>query len=189
LTASRTWFRPAPCSLNRSSIVWPASGATARGPTWPTPAATQDGQAPPGQALRVRHEGRSEHALAELVDSVGKGTLAHDERQTPAHFLAQWLTEKERNGLRPTTLRGYRDHIEGLIVPLLGRERLRDSARRTSSSYYGKPPSRATDGTSDPASIRRRHATVRSALGTAKRRRLITLSRPACTPCGTVKRP
>lgn len=84
-----------------------------------------------GKRRQIKRSGfatkaEAEHALAELVDSVGKGTLAHDERQTLAHFLAQWLTEKERNGLRPTTLRGYRDHIDGLIVPLLGRERLRD---------------------------------------------------------------
>ncbi|HEX8095075.1 tyrosine-type recombinase/integrase [Jatrophihabitans sp.] len=134
-----------------------------------------------GKRRQVKRSGfatkvEAEQALAELVDSIGKGTLAHDERQTLAHFLAEWLTEKERNGLRPTTLRGYRDHIDGLIVPLLGRERLRD-LRPTHVEQLLREAAKAGNGRNmGPASIRRLHATVRSALGTAKRRRLITFN-------------
>ena len=134
-----------------------------------------------GKRRQIKRSGfttrvEAERALAELVDSVSKGTMAHDERQTLAHFLAEWLAEKERHGLRPTTLRSYRHHIDGLIVPLLGRERLRDLRPTYVEQLLREAAKPGNSRNMGPASIRRVHATLRSALATAKRRRLITFN-------------
>lgn len=60
--------------------------------------------------------------------------------------------------------------------PLLGRERLRD-LRPTHIEQLLREATKPGNGRNmGPASIRRLHATVRSALGTAKRRRLITFN-------------
>jgi integrase len=129
----------------------------------------------------------AEDALAELVDSAQKGTLAHDEKQTVAMFLEAWIVEKARIGtLRPTTVRSYRQHVDTYIVPAIGRMRLRDVRPDDVDSVLRTV-------TAKPATVRRVHATIRSAFGTAKRRRLIAFnpavdvelpsaSRPKVTP-------
>jgi integrase len=121
-------------------------------------------------------KGEAEAALAELVDSVGKGTTAHDGRQTFKAYLEGWIIEKERNGLRPTTARGYRAHIDDLIVPMIGNVRLRD-VRPTHIELVLREAAKATEKRKmGPASIRRLHATMRSALATAKTLRLISFN-------------
>lgn len=150
----------------------------------------------PKTGKRRQHRGsgyatktEAEAALAELVDSVGKGTVAHDERQTLATYLRVWLVEKERNGLRPTTARTYRDHIDGLIVPMLGHLRLRD-LRPTHVEHLLREAAKPTaDRRMGPASVRRVHATLRSALATAKRQRLVSFNAAVDVELPKVNRP
>jgi integrase len=116
----------------------------------------------------------AESALAELVDSKRTGQLAHDERQSVAVFLAKWLADKERNGLRPTTLKSYRQHIDDYIVPVIGRMRLRDvKPGHVDEVLLFVRTQRRGRRAAGATSVRRVHATMRSAFGTAKRRRLI----------------
>jgi integrase len=119
----------------------------------------------------------AEDALAELVDAASKGTVAHGERQTVAAFIRQWLADKERGQIRPTTARLYREHIEDYIIPAIGGVRLRDVRPghiEQVLAFVARPrPGRRSAG---PASVRRVHGTVRSAFGTAKRRRLIAFN-------------
>jgi integrase len=117
----------------------------------------------------------AERALAELVDHSAKGIAAHDERQTVGAFLESWLAEKERNGLRPTTARSYRQHIDDYFVPAFGHLRLRELRPMHVEAMLAETAKpRLRRKSIGPASVRRIHATLRSALGTAKRRRLIS---------------
>ena len=86
-------------------------------------------------------------------------------------FLDQWLTGKR--ALRPSTVKSYREHIELYLKPHLGRRRLRELNAQhidvmltsVSSAYRKRDLSTAT--------IRRIHSTLRSALNSAVKRRLI----------------
>jgi integrase len=132
----------------------------------------------------------AENALAELVDQTSKGTATNDERQTVRAFLGVWIEEKERNGLRPTTLKSYRQHIDQYIVPTIGSVRLRD-LRPTHVEQMLATVAKPVLGRRSvgPASVRRVHATLRSALGTAKRRRLISFNPAIDVELPTAGRP
>jgi integrase len=71
----------------------------------------------------------------------------------------------------------YREHIEDYIIPAIGGVRLRDVRPghiEQVLAFVARPrPGRRSAG---PASVRRVHGTVRSAFGTAKRRRLIAFN-------------
>jgi len=112
----------------------------------------------------------AEAALAEVLERVNKGTYTHDDGVTVAAWLEQWLELKQRNGLRPTTVRAYRHHIDDYLVPQLGRLRLRDLR----PGHVDQLLATVDDGTRSATTVRRIHATLRSALSTAVRRRLIT---------------
>lgn len=120
----------------------------------------------------------AEAALAELVDSAAKGTLTHDDGQTVAAFLRRWLDEKVRNGLRAKTQASYRQHIDQYFVPHFGQLRLRD-LRPTHVEAMLEAIATPRPGRRKPmgaASVRRVHATLHSAMATAKRRRLISFN-------------
>ncbi|GAA2407321.1 tyrosine-type recombinase/integrase [Streptomyces glaucosporus] len=130
-----------------------------------------------GKRRQVRKGGfrtaaEAEAALTELLARVGEGTYTHDDGQTVAQWLATWLETKERAGLRPSTLRAYRHHIEDYLVPQLGRLRLRDLR----PSHVDQLLTALDNGERKAATIRRVHATLRSALSTAVRRRLVTFN-------------
>jgi integrase len=120
----------------------------------------------------------AEDALAELVDSAAKGTLAHDGRQTVASYLDGWLVGKIAASLRPTTARSYRQHMDDYVKPVIGAVRLRDARpghvedvlRAVATPRAGR---RRAAG---PTTVRRVHATMRSAFGSATRRRLISFN-------------
>ena len=109
-------------------------------------------------------------ALREILLSGAART--HDTyRLTVETYLAQWLDGKR--GLRPTTRKSYREHLELYLVPHLGRRRLRDLTTAHVDSMITAIASDAARPLS-PTTVRRIHATLRSALNTAVRRHLIT---------------
>lgn len=111
----------------------------------------------------------AEKALAELVDSASKGTLADDQQLTVKAYLTSWIADKQRLGMRPTTARSYKQHIDSYIDPAIGSMRLKDVRPiHIDQVLAGVKAS--------PATVRRVHATVRSAFATAKRRRLISFN-------------
>ncbi len=137
------------------------------------------GRTSAGKRLQVKRSGfatknAANQALAELLDQSNKGQVAHDDRQTVATFLTDWLDAKERQGLRPTTVRSYRGHLDTYLIPELGHLRLRDlrpgHVEAVLRAAAEPRPDRRPVG---PATVRRIHATLRSALATAKRKRLI----------------
>jgi hypothetical protein len=84
-------------------------------------------------------------------------------------FLTAWLAEKVAAGLRPTTARSYAQHVRDHLVPKLGHLRLRD-LRPGHVEAMLRPIG------AGPSTVRRIHATLRSALATAKRRRLVAFN-------------
>jgi integrase len=148
-----------------------------------------------GQRQQVRKGGHktraeAEQALAALVDEANRGQAAHDGGQKVADYLRAWLEAKMRDGLRPNTVVGYRHHIEDFLIPRLGHLRLRDlnpshveHALRAIAIPTGKGRPLG------PATIRRVHATLRSALASAKRRRLITYNPAVDMDLPKVSRP
>jgi integrase len=133
----------------------------------------------------------AEQALAELVDQTAKGMTAHDGRQTVGQFLESWLAEKERNGLRPTTVKSYRQHLDQYLVPGLGRLRLQELRPGHVEQMLATVSKPATKGKRavGATSVRRVHATLRSALSTAKRRRLISYNPAVDVELPAVSRP
>jgi integrase len=85
-------------------------------------------------------------------------------------YLHQWLEGKR--ALRPTTRRGYEIHVRLYLDPRIGDMRIADLRPHHVDRLYGDlladPANRVTATT-----IRHIHATLRSALNTAVRRRLI----------------
>lgn len=114
----------------------------------------------------------AEKALAKLLGRVNEGSYTHDDGQTVTTWLTTWIEIKERAGLRPSTLRAYRSHIDEYLVPHLGRLRLRD----VRPTHVDKLLTALDNGKRKAATVRRVHATLRSALSTAVRRRLITFN-------------
>lgn len=146
-----------------------------------------------GKRRQVRKSGfrTSDDAQAELskyLTSVAAGQVAHDDRLTVADYLRQWIDNKEAAGIRPTTVRSYRQHIESYLIPHLGRLRLgelraihvekmlRDLAAppiKPAATAKIAKGQRRNPKTLSPATVRRIHATLRSALTSAKRKHLV----------------
>jgi integrase len=91
---------------------------------------------------------------------------------TPAR--RRWLTLAEP-GLRPSTIHGYRDHIDRYLIPSLGRVTLADlTPRRLQACFDLLAGQRTAKGTPVAAStVDRVRATLRSALNAAVREGLI----------------
>jgi integrase len=121
---------------------------------------------------RYRTRRLAEAALAEHLQRLGIGDVAHDGRLRVDQFLRAWLDDKVAAGLRPTTARSYRQHITGHINPRIGHVRLRDLSPSHVQQLLAALGKTGLSG----SSIRRVHATLRSALATAKRRRLIPVN-------------
>jgi integrase len=135
------------------------------------------GFGPDGKRKQARKGGfrtsdDAEKALAELLGRVNEGSYTHDDGQTVTTWLGTWLELKERAGLRPSTIRAYRSHIDEYLVPQLGRLRLRDLR----PSHVDQLLATLDNGRRKAATVRRVHATLRSALSTAVRRRMITFN-------------
>ncbi|WP_454174976.1 site-specific integrase [Gordonia sputi] len=133
-------------------------------------------------------------ALDERLGEIRTGVVAVDQRLTLAQYLESWLAAKESAGVRPTTLRSYQQHVNAYIVPTIGNVRLRD-LRATHVEHMlreiAKPPTKPAEGAKigkgqrrnpkqlSPATQRRVHATLRSALTSAKRKHLVSFNAAA----------
>lgn len=115
-------------------------------------------------------EKAAQAALSAVLHSVNTHEYRHDDRQTVGGFLPEWLTRKAANGLRPATVAMYGRYIEQDLVPALGRLRLGD-LRPTHVEGFLDGLGAAGRGAT---TVRRIHATLRSALTDAKRLRLVT---------------
>ena len=97
-------------------------------------------------------------ALADVTNRAAHGVQV-DDRETVANFLARWLHVKAGEA-KATTLRSYRAHVDKVIVPAIGHvpiERLR-------AEHVEQLMVDALSGGRGPVTVRRIHATLRSAL-------------------------
>lgn len=88
-------------------------------------------------------------------------------------YLRQWLDAKR--ALRPSTRKSYQEHIDLYLVPHLGQLKLRS----LSASHIDAMVSAITSDVKKHLSsttIRRIHATMRSAMNAAVRRQLVTVN-------------
>ena len=128
------------------------------------------------EAKRARNDARS---------ASDKGTAVAATRITVREYLQQWL-EASASRVRPTTLASYRQHVEGLIVPRIGGERLQQLTPTMVDRLYagllktGRAPKRKPkDGEKLQATglsantVRRVGATLHKALQDATKKKLI----------------
>jgi len=129
------------------------------------------------EARQARNDARS---------ASDKGTAVAATRITVRDYLQQWLEASETR-VRPTTLASYRQHVDGLIVPRIGAERLQQLTPLMVDRLYGsllkegrKPRVKTKEGEKPPkatglsvSTVRRVGATLHRALNDARRKGLI----------------
>jgi integrase len=115
-----------------------------------------------------RNEARA--ALRDVVRQASATDLASFDVSVGA-FLEQWLAAKRT--LRPSTVQAYRSHLDLYLVPLLGNIRLRDLRPAHLDELYQVIAGGKRGRPLSPTTLRRIHATLRSALASAVRRRFI----------------
>jgi integrase len=114
-------------------------------------------------------------ARAALREAILAGSSRNPDmhRMTVETYLRQWLDGKR--ALRPSTRRSYREHLELYLVPHLGHLRLKNLAAAhvdaMVTDLLGGGPRRRS-----AATVRRIHATLRTALNAAVRRQLIAIN-------------
>lgn len=86
------------------------------------------GLLPDGMADRRWVSGKTQDEVREklraLQSEVHTGTLASTDNLTVAAYLDRWLDAKEREGIKPNTVRSYRDTARLNIKPYVGRIKL-----------------------------------------------------------------
>lgn len=110
----------------------------------------------------------AQSALNEKMQEVSTGTWRDDQRQTVSQFLDAWLIRKE-SSLKATTADTYRTHVNKYLKPELGRYKLRDLR----SNHVYAMLEVVQEGRS-AATVHRVRATLRTALSSAVKERLIT---------------
>ena len=136
----------------------------------------------------------AEVALTDLSDRVNKRTHVGTGKQTVGEYLERWLAGKV--ALRSTTAKSYREHLDLYLLPALGYLKLTElhesdvealfvtmrligvpGVARTAHPELSALMAARTTGQVPkrlaPATQRRIHATLRAALNTAVKRRLI----------------
>jgi integrase len=135
--------------------------------------------------FRTRDE--AEEEMTGLLAAVNAGTWTDDQGMTLGTFLDLWLAEQVSRGGSPTTLAGYRRHIEKVWKPRLGNVRLRDLRREHIEKVLAEM-AKPQDGERPPGNsgsfVRKREAgtidsyrrTLRAALSVAVRRGRIPIN-------------
>lgn len=81
-----------------------------------------------GQPLRKTVSGRTQEEVRErmaaLLSAQHTGMLADSGGLTVAAYLDRWMQAKERDGVKPNTLRSYRDTARLYLIPSLGCKKL-----------------------------------------------------------------
>jgi integrase len=152
---------------------------------------------PSGKRRQVRRGGYetaadARAALQTSLRATGQGVRVHDQRRlTVASYLEAWLERKTATGrFRPSTALHTAHHLRDHWIPLLGHYRLADltvddvDRALASVRRQGTRKQRLS-----PSSVRRIHATLRSALNDAVRRRVIPYNPAALAELEPTRRP
>ena len=133
------------------------------------------GRRPDGERKQVTRSGfvtkRDAQAALDEATERQRGGLQAVEAITVGEFLDSWLASKRR--LRATTIRNYSGHIRRYLRPALGQLRLTElSPRHIDQLYSDLLTGRYVGATA--STVHHVHRTLRSALNTAVKRRLIS---------------
>lgn len=114
----------------------------------------------------------AQRALTALLASVDTGTDVRT-RQSVGEYLEEWLARKTAAGLKASTVRSYRLHLDQHLLPTLGKIKLADlRPQHIDRAYLAITKKSAARGrTLSPSTLNRIHATLRSALNSAVKRR------------------
>jgi integrase len=146
-----------------------------------------------GRKARYRRGGfatREAAAAARQAILAGPADEAAAGAWTVARWLRYWLAQAGPH-LRPSTMHGYRDHIDRYLIPSLGRITLADlTGKRLQACFDLLARQRTKNGTLIAAStVDRVRATLRSALNAAVREGLIASNPLAQVRLGKPVRP
>jgi len=119
-------------------------------------------------------------ALHEQLELVNQGLTLDVSKLTVGDYLVTWLESK--HNVRDSTRRSYEGHIRVYLVPHIGDVPLRSLRADHLDRMYAAIRAGTLRKAPGTATIRRVHATLRTALGNAYRRRLI-----AFNPAGQVE--
>lgn len=123
----------------------------------------------------------AEAALKLRLAEVARGQVVDVSKLRTADFLMSWLAS--RRNIRSSTRRSYEGHIRVHLIPHIGHIPLpslrADHLDAMYAALLAEVPGRQTLGI---ATVRRVHATLRTALNTAVRRRILPYS-----PAGQVE--
>lgn len=108
-------------------------------------------------------------ALRELRETLDGGVHVTD--TTVGEYLDRWLQGKHK--LRPSTRAAYEAHVETYIKPHLGHVELLQLRAHHLDRCYAAIASGKRGRPISPSTVRRIHATLRSALNSAVKRRLL----------------
>jgi integrase len=122
----------------------------------------------------------AEAALASIQEQLRTGHATHIDKMTVANWMEAWLASKR--SIRPTTRRSYEGHIRVHIAPHIGTVALTSLRADHLDRMYEAIRSGEQRPAPSAATIRRIHATLRTALNAAYRRRLISFN-----PAGQVE--
>lgn len=130
------------------------------------------GRAPDGRRRQITRSGfptkrAAQEALREVL-ARQDAEIAEVHRLTVGVYLDQWLKSKRK--IRPTTRRGYESHVRLYLGPHLGRLLLAELRPHHLDAMYADLLADSGRGAS---TVQRIHATLRSALNAAVKRRLI----------------
>lgn len=112
----------------------------------------------------------AEEALREVLSREDL-EIEHTHGLKTGDYLRQWLDSKR--SLRPTTRRSYEIHLRLYLIPQLGHVRLADLRPQHLDRLYAALAIAPDGRVRAAATVRRVHATLRSALNSAVKRRLI----------------
>ncbi|MBB5329995.1 tyrosine-type recombinase/integrase [Tunturiibacter gelidoferens] len=151
------------------------------------------GHDPSGKAIRVffKRQRRDEvvEAIKDAVKNISLGTSSNSKRLTVSQHIARWLDVQVKPNKSPNSYRGYEQTSRMYIVPMLGAMQLDQlnvptiqewmkkmselsPTKRHAQSGHGRE--KPTIERLSPTSIKRAHATLRTALSTAVKWGLIS---------------
>lgn len=107
--------------------------------------------------------------LADLRRRQEKGQNLAAAPRTFGDWLDEWMSMKERDGTRPSTLQGYRKLIENHVRPVLGRVAL----DKLTPLMIRRLLAQKTDAGLSATTVRHVHGLIRNALGDAEREELV----------------
>lgn len=133
------------------------------------------GRRPDGRRRQITRSGfatksEARTALRRAVQEVAEG-IDGDRGLTTGDYLRQWLDGKR--ALRPSTLKSYREHLANYLIPHLGHIRLRDLRAQHVDAMVSGMLMAPRPRPLSPMTVKHVHATLRTALNSAVRRRLI----------------